>query len=99
MHPCFFNKRKQNYAYKKRQKCNSLGVLGINVFPPSPLSIVLFIKKRKKTDVSAGSGRSHHAAQLLVALACDGCAALSSADRSISTPKETKKSNQKSLSF
>lgn len=48
MHPCFFNKRKQNYAYKKRQKFNSLSVLGMNLLPPSVLSIVLFIKKKKK---------------------------------------------------
>lgn len=50
MHPCFFNKRKQNYAYKKRQKCNSLSVLGINLFPPSVLSTVLFIKKKEKKN-------------------------------------------------
>ena len=61
-------------------------------FPFSELSSWKKKKKEKKTAVSAGSGRSHHAAQLLVALSCAVC--VSNVDRSISTPKETKRSNQ-----
>lgn len=107
MHPCFFKKkkkRKENYAYKKRQKLNSLRGFGVNLVPLPGLNIVLifylftFLRK-KQTAVSAGSGRSHHAAQLLLALACAGCAALSSTDCSISTPKETKRSNETSHSL
>lgn len=61
--------------------------------------LIIYFFEKKTTAVSAGSGRSHHAAQLLMALACAGCAALSSTDCSISTPKETKRSNEMYHSF
>lgn len=70
---------------------------GVNLFPPfgflnkAEVSFFSFFFFKKRSDLRAGSGRWHPVIQLRFPLACAGCALLSSADRSMSSPKDAER--------